>query len=174
MELNVKIHVEIPALDRLCAVLEKRPGTVCLGAEMAQGLAQETTSSVGAFGAATFPRGEGSQMETETEAEAPVTAAEAETGETSSDLAARGHLPQGGRLLEPVPEPVPEPAPEPEPKPPVTLGAVQRAAAALRDAGRLADVKALFPEFGIRKLSDLEGAQLDAFAEKLRGMGVKL
>lgn len=167
MELTVKINVEIPALDRLCAVLEKRPVTVCLGAELGTKEETGTTSSVSAFGAATFPRGEGSQMEAETVPE--------KTPEPEPKPKPKPE-PKPEPAPEPKPEPKPEPVPEPvpEPKPAVTLGAVQRAAAALRDAGRLADVKALFPEFGIRKLSDLQGAQLDAFAERLREMGVKL
>lgn len=76
---------------------------------------------------------------------------------------------------DPKPEPKPEPKPDPKPEPkPVTLEAVQRAAAQLRDAGKLEAVKALFPEFGIRKLSDLAGDGLQAFAERLRSLGAAL
>ena len=51
----------------------------------------------------------------------------------------------------------------------VALADVQQACARLRDAGKMNDVKALFPEFGIKKLSDLKGAdQLAAFAARLK------
>ena len=56
----------------------------------------------------------------------------------------------------------------------VTLADVQKAAAQMRDDGKLEAVKALFPEFGIRKLSDLSGDALQGFAERLRGMGAKV
>lgn len=64
-------------------------------------------------------------------------------------------------------EPTPVPAQE---KPAaVTLADVQQACARLRDAGKMNEVKALFPEFGIKKLSDLKGAdQLAAFAARLK------
>lgn len=69
----------------------------------------------------------------------------------------------------PRPAPAQEPAPEPEKPAAVTLADVQQACARLRDAGKMNDVKALFPEFGIKKLSDLKGAdQLAAFAARLK------
>jgi len=77
----------------------------------------------------------------------------------------------------PKPEPAEKPTAPVEATPggkPVTLDMVQKAAAQLRDDGKLEAVKGLFPEFGIRKLSDLKGEQLQAFAEKLRGMGAKI
>ena len=62
-----------------------------------------------------------------------------------------------------------KPAPEPEKPAGATLADVQQACARLRDAGKMNDVKALFPEFGIKKLSDLKSAdQLAAFAERLK------
>ena len=57
---------------------------------------------------------------------------------------------------------------------PVTLADVQKAAAQMRDDGRLDAVKGLFPEFGIKKLSDLKGDALQGFAAKLREMGAKI
>ena len=57
---------------------------------------------------------------------------------------------------------------------PFTLEQVQKAAAQMRDEGKLQAVKDLFPEFKIRKLSDLEGDALQAFAGRLREMGAKL
>ena len=56
----------------------------------------------------------------------------------------------------------------------VTLDAVQRAAAQMRDDGKLKAVTDMFPEFGIKKLSDLKGDQLQTFGERLRAMGAKI
>ena len=87
--------------------------------------------------------------------------------------------PQPEPKPEPQPEPKPEPAPEPAPEPKpaqayYTLDQVQRAAAQLRDQGRLKAVTDLFPEYGIKKLSDLDGDKLQAFAERLVGLGATL
>ena len=57
---------------------------------------------------------------------------------------------------------------------PVTLEAIQLAAAQMRDQGKLKAVTDLFPEFGIKKLSDLKGDKLQAFGERLRAMGAKV
>lgn len=60
-------------------------------------------------------------------------------------------------------------APEPEKPASVAFADIQQACARLRDAGKMNEVKGLFPEFGIKKLSDLKGAdQLAAFAERLK------
>lgn len=57
----------------------------------------------------------------------------------------------------------------------VTLDDLKRACAALRDQQKMGDVKALFGEFGIKKLSDLtEQTQIDGFAAKLRQMGASV
>ena len=56
----------------------------------------------------------------------------------------------------------------------MTLDQVQRAAAQMRDQGKLKAVIDMFPEFGIKKLSDLKAGQLPAFAERLRGLGAVL
>ena len=56
----------------------------------------------------------------------------------------------------------------------VTLDAVQRAAAQMRDDGKLKAVTDMFPEFGIKKLSDLKGDQLQKFGDRLREMGAKI
>ena len=54
-------------------------------------------------------------------------------------------------------------------EPTAALADVQQACARLRDAGKMAEVKALFPEFGIKKLSDLKSLeQLAAFSERLK------
>ena len=80
--------------------------------------------------------------------------------------------------------PAPDGAPSPkgegkevataEPVKPVTLDMVQRAAAQMRDDGKLKEVTAMFPEFGIKKLSDLKGDALQGFADRLRELGAKI
>lgn len=74
----------------------------------------------------------------------------------------------------PATEPAPAPQVTPEVAPVITLDAVQRAAAQLRDQGKLKAVTDMFPEFGIKKLSDLKGDKLAGFADRLREMGAKL
>ena len=77
----------------------------------------------------------------------------------------------------PKPQPTEKPtapaAPAPA-TPAVTLDAVQRAAAQMRDDGKLKAVTDMFPEFGIKKLSDLKGDQLQQFGERLRAMGARI
>lgn len=132
------IDVNIPALDRLCGMLETR----MLGTLETYFRAQEKAGAAPEF-----------QPE-----EIPALAQEApEKAENPAKTA-------------PVAAPEPE-APAPEP---VTLDAVQRAAAYLRDQGKLKMVTDLFPEFGIQKLSDLKGDALQTFAAKMRGMGAML
>ena len=90
--------------------------------------------------------------------------------------------PQPEPKPEPKPETKPETKPEPEtPQPPweapettYTLDQVQRAAAMMRDQGKLKAVTDMFPEFGIRKLSDLTGDALQDFAGRLIRLGAKL
>lgn len=146
---NFTITLEIPALDRLCAALEDRMiRTVedCIREELTQKPAFKEV-----------PPAEDHPWKDEAKA-APE--------------------PRNGPQEPPKPEPSNVPsapaAPAPDPAPAATLEAVQRAAAQLRDAGKIKAVTALFPEFGIVKLSDLKPEQLATFAERLRGMGAKL
>ena len=83
---------------------------------------------------------------------------------------------EGGTVPGTVAEEVPvvTPTAPPNTPAPVTLDAVQRAAAQLRDAGKLNQVTGMFGEFGIKKLSDLKGDALQGFAERLRQLGAKL
>ena len=55
-----------------------------------------------------------------------------------------------------------------------TLADVQKAAAQMRDEGRLNQVTGMFAEFNIKKLSDLKGDALQKFAERLRGLGARI
>lgn len=123
------ITVEIPALDRLCAILEGREKS---------GLCE--------------------QIETEIVAKLKE--------------AAEGGVPKPE--FKEVPPDDDHPWKD-EAAPAVTLEAVQNACAKLRDAGKMAEIKALFPEFGIKKLSDLKDPdRLAAFAQRLRGLGAAI
>lgn len=131
------ITVEIPALDRLCAILENRDKSV-----MAQEIEDEIVAKLEEAAKGGAPKPEFKEV--------PVT-----DDHPWKDEA----------------KPAPEPAPEPEKPAPtsVALADIQQACARLRDAGKMAEVKGLFPEFGIKKLSDLKSAdQLAAFAARLK------
>lgn len=130
---SFSVLVEIPALDRLCALLEQQDrASICSAIE------DEIVSKLKEAAQSGVPKPE-------------------------------------FKVVPPSEEVKPEPVPEPESKPViVTLDAVQKAAAQMRDAGKLAAVTGLFPEFGIGKLSDLEGDKLAEFATRLQQMGAKL
>lgn len=136
--------IEIPALDRLCGILE--------GWQRA-GLCQEIEDEIvgklkeAAEGGVPKPKFEEVQAAQEGPKEPP----KAEPTNVT-----------------PMPA-----APAPAPKA-ATLADVQKAAAQMRDEGRLNQVTGMFGEFGIKKLSDLKGDALQKFAERLRGMGAKI
>lgn len=146
--MSIIVTVEIPALDRLCCWLEGQEKS-----ELVKQIEDEIVKKLKEAAKATAPQ---------TAQEAPVSA---------PAPAPSGNLP---KAPEPAPAPTP-PAPEP-PAPNVTLDAVQKAAAELRDQGKLKAVTDLFPVYGIRKLSDLDGdaGKLNAFGAELRKMGAKL
>ena len=136
----MEICVKIPALDRLCGILEGW-GKAAPAAVQA---VQEVTRKV--------------------------TAPEGQKGPQEPPKAA----------VEQVPAPAPKQA-EAKPQeatapkaPEVTMDALQRAAAQMRDEGKLQAVTGLFPEFGIRKLSDLKDDKLIEFAARLRAMGATI
>lgn len=164
----LEIRVEIPALDRLCGILEQANRGRLLEELQAEIVTQLETAARGR-----------TQAREARETEAATQETEAAQKETERPAAPSGHLPTAvGRQEKAEPETEAKPADAPAapadvPATPaaVTLDAVQRACAGLRDAGKLREVKALFPEFGIKKLSDLEDAQLEAFAGRLRQMG---
>lgn len=146
------LTVEIPALDRLCGILEQRDrGNIV--AEIEHEIVKQLEQAA-----------KGGTLEKAAKAPAPacekcadyVTAQE-ETAQATSSAPAGAPSPQGEGLGKPV-----------------TLADVQKAAAQMRDDGKLEAVKALFPDFGIRKLSDLKGDALQGFAAKLREMGARI
>lgn len=130
--------IEIPALDRLCGILEgwQRAG-VC------QEIEDEIVGKLKEAAEGGVPKPKFKEV--------PAGEAKAQNEATSSVTADAA-------------------PPSPEGKAQVaTLADVQQACARLRDAGKMAEVKGLFPEFGIKKLSDLKGPdQLAAFAARLK------
>ena len=139
------LTIEIPALDRLCAWLESRDKTDLLGV-IENEIVQKIKEA-------------------------------AESGVPRPKFDAPAQEPQRAPQEPPKPEVTEKPtaaaAPAPA-TPAVTLDAVQRAAAQMRDDGKLKAVTDMFPEFGIKKLSDLKGDQLQKFGDRLREMGAKI
>ena len=143
--MSITMTIEIPALDRLCGILESQDKS-----ELVKQIEDEIVR----------------KMEEAVKSGAPKPTFE----EVPSE-------PQEGPQEPPKPKPTKKStapaAPEPAPSP-VTLDAVQRAAAQMRDEGKLKAVTDMFPEFGIKKLSDLKGDALQGFADRLREMGATL
>ena len=139
------LTIEIPALDRLCGILEgwQRAG-IC------QEIEDEIVGKLKAAAECGVPKPEFKEV--------PAGEDHPWKGEAKAQNEATSSV-----TADAVP-------PSPEGKAPMaTLADVQQACARLRDAGKMAEVKGLFPEFGIKKLSDLKGAdQLAAFAERLK------
>ena len=148
--------IEIPALDRLCAWLESRDKTGVVQEienEIVARLEAAAEGGVPKPALKEVPAGDDHPWKDEAKAEATAAAG------TSSDPAKA------------VP---PSPKGKAEEAKPATLADVQKAAAQMRDEGRLNLVTGMFGEFGIKKLSDLKGDALQQFAERLRGMGAKI
>ena len=140
------LTIEIPALDRFCDWLETRDKT-----GLVEQIEQEIVTKL-------------------KEAAGNGTLAKAADRPTAQET-------QNATQEPPKPEPAEKPTAPAAPAPAttaVTLDAVQRAAAQMRDDGKLKAVTDLFPEFGIKKLSDLKGDQLQTFGERLRAMGAKI
>ncbi len=139
------LTIEIPALDRLCNWLESRDKTDLLGV-IENEIVQKIKEA-------------------------------AESGVPRPKFDAPSQEPQKAPQEPPKPEVTEKPtaaaAPAPA-TPAVTLDAIQRAAAQMRDDGKLKAVTGMFPEFGIKKLSDLKGDQLQKFGDRLREMGAKI
>ena len=153
------LTIEIPALDRLCDILEERHrGTII------KDLKDEIVARLkeAAEGGAPKP-----EFEEVTPAEDHPWKGEATTAPEPRKPAQEPPKP------EPTNAPVETAAPT-TPATPVTLEAIQLAAAQMRDQGKLKAVTDLFPEFGIKKLSDLKGEKLQAFGERLRAMGARV
>ena len=142
--MSITMTIEIPALDRLCAWLESRDKS-----GLVQAIEDEIVTKLKEAAEGGVPR---PKFET--------------TQETQK-------APQEPPKPQPTEKPTTPAAPAPA-NTAVTLDAVQRAAAQMRDDGKLKAVTDMFPEFGIKKLSDLKGDQLQTFGERLRAMGAKI
>ena len=143
--IQMTMTIDFPALDRLCDWLENRDKTDLVGA-----IENEIVEKLKEAAEGGVPR-----PKLDAPAQEPRKASQA---------------PQKPETTE---KPTAPAAPAPA-APAATLEAIQRAAAQLRDQGKLGDVTALFPEFGIKKLSELKGDQLQSFGERLRAMGAKI
>ena len=147
--MSLSMTIKIPALDRLCAWLESRDKAGIVEAIEAEIVAKLKEAA------------EAGTLEKAAKAPEPETA-------PAPRKAAKEPPKQ-----EPTEKPTAPEAPTPEASP-VTLDGVQRAAAQMRDAGKLKAVTDMFPEYGIKKLSDLKGDALQAFGGRLRGMGANI
>ena len=100
------------------------------------------------------------------------------TPQPAAPAAPLAREPEEAAEEEPKTEEEPQPAEEPEakeePKRGCTIDQVMKAAAQLRDQGKLKAITGMFEEFGIHKLSDLKDEKIEEFAERLRGLGAAL
>ena len=153
------LTIDIPALDRLCGILE--------GAErngIAQAIEDEIVRKLKAAAEGGVPRPKFEEV-------APT------EDHPWKDEAKATPEPRKPAQEPPKPGPANVPAETTAPAPvpaPATLEGIQRAAAQLRDQGKLGNITAMFGEFGIKRLSDLKPDQLPVFAERLRAMGAKV
>lgn len=136
----MEICVKIPALDRLCGILEGWGKAAPAAVQAVQEVTRKVTVSEGQKGPQEPPKAVVEQVSTPEPKQA-----EAKPQEATGPKA-----------------------------PEVTMDALQRAAAQMRDEGKLQAVTGLFPEFGIRKLSDLKDDKLTEFAARLRAMGATI
>ena len=153
------LTIEIPALDRLCGILEgwQRAG-IC------QEIEDEIVGKLKAAAEGGVPKPEFKE----------VPAGEDHPWKDEAKASPEPRKPaQEPPKSEPTNAPGETVAPAPDVKP-VTLEGIQLAAAQMRDQGKLKAVTDLFPEFGIKKLSDLKGDKLQAFGERLRAMGARV
>ena len=148
---ELSFTLKIPALDRLCDWLEA-------------GATVNVNSTPVLAEVPAAPKAKASKAKTAPEApEGPKQPPEPEPAQTPAPA------PEPAK-----PEPVASPAPAQAKK--VTVAEAQLAAAELRDQGKLGAVVAMFPEYGIEKISDLQGrdADLQTFAARLRQMGANI
>ena len=155
--MSLTMTVEIPALDRLCGILEgwQRAG-LCreIEDEIVGKLKEAAEGGVPKPKFEEVPAGDDHPWKDEA-------AQKAQEGPKEPPKAEPANV-----------TPMPA-APAPAAKT-ASLADVQKAAAQMRDEGRLNQVTGMFGEFGIKKLSDLKGDALQKFAERLRGMGAKI
>lgn len=74
----------------------------------------------------------------------------------------------------PVAPPVQQTAPVPTSAPSYDLSQISLAAAQLRDAGKMSELLALLPQFGVQMVTQLPPERYGEFATALRGLGAKI
>lgn len=172
--MEITVRVEIPALERLCETIREchirdmlAPAPKASGQWAVNSGQIEENGTPHPSPASPAPEG--------------LPARSTPTNTSSAPIGAPSPQGEGSGEPEQIPAKTEqEPAAQKEePQPagagaPVTLDAVQRAAVQLRDEGMLGRVTAMFPEFGIKKISDLKGDALEAFAGRLRELGAKV
>ena len=160
--MSLTMTVEIPALDRLCGILEgwQRAG-LCreIEDEIVGKLKEAAEGGVPKPKFEEVPAGDDHPWKDEAAQKAQEGPKEPPKAEPTN--------------VTPAPA-APAPAPKAARGATATLADVQKAAAQMRDEGRLNQVTGMFGEFGIKKLSDLKGEALQKFAAKLREMGAKI
>ena len=167
------ITIEIPALDRLCDWLEGLDRARLLG-ELKDEILDRLKEA--AEGGAPRPKFEEAQPAPQETPKPKTPKPDAPKPETMKP-AGRPERPEGAEGASAAKQDAPETRGQANGAARgaiVTLADVQKAAAQMRDDGKLDAVKALFPEFGIRKLSDLKGDALQGFAARLREMGATI
>ena len=194
--MDINVRVDFPALDRLCGILEGKTsaglcaevkvdvgGSVDVCAEKGEERAAAETATVETTPSPSAPPGpagpffaENYPLDSFPGARTPSAEGELSEPKPVAKPKARSKAEAKGEAVkEPAPEPVPAPAPEPAAAEKVyVLEDLQRAAASLRDQGKLGAVTALFPDYGIRKLSDLKAEQMADFAGELKRLGAEL
>ena len=104
-----------------------------------------------------------------------VVPAQAITAELRTPAAPAQAITAAPAVQTPMPAPATAPAPEaptpPAPAPQVTIEDVTRAAVALADQGRKADLLALLGKFGVRAITELGAEQLGPFKQALEILG---
>lgn len=154
--MSLTLTVEFPALDRLCAWLEGHDKAGLVG-QIENEIVRKLEEAV-----------KGGVPKPEFE-EVPVT----EEHPWKDEAKAETITPPPATQAPPLSGEAEVPKKTNEAKA-VTLADVQRVAAQMRDEGKLSQVTGMFKEFGINKLSDLQGNALQKFAGRLRGMGAKI
>ena len=158
--MSMTLTIEIPALDRLCAILENRDK-----ADLVQAIKEETVAKLKDAVESGVPRPVFQEVKDD-----PDDPWKNETAPEPQNTASEPPKPEPAAVSTQAEAPKPTAAPAQS----VTLDAVQRAAAQMRDEGKLKAVTDTFPEFEIKKLSDLKGDKLQKFGERLRKMGAKI
>ena len=163
--MNMTMTIEIPALDRLCGWLESRDKAGMVEAIENEIVKKLKEAAEGGVPRPKFEQPKPVEPKPEAKPEPPKPAPEPQK--------APQEPPKPAGPVPPEPTNVPPEASAPAATG-ATLDAIQRAAAQMRDEGKLKAVIDLFPTYGIKKLSDLKGHALQDFAGELRRMGAKI